>query len=83
MGETHIMSMRNEKEDTMKELISRLVEQAGIEEKMAEKVIEVVKEFLEDKLPSPIADQVSKVLSGVDDDNKADMLDKAKGLFGK
>ncbi|HKL11944.1 MAG TPA: DUF2267 domain-containing protein [Clostridia bacterium] len=67
----------------MKELISRLVEQAGIEEKMAEKVIEVVKEFLEDKLPSPIADQVSKVLSGVDDDNKADMLDKAKGLFGK
>jgi hypothetical protein len=67
----------------MKELISKLVDQAGIEENMAEKVIEVVKGFLEDKLPSPIAGQVSKVLSGMDDDKKDSMLGKAKGLFGK
>jgi hypothetical protein len=67
----------------MKELISKLVYQAGVSEGVAEKVIAVVKDFLEDKLPAPIAGQVSKVLSGIDDDKKDDMMDMAKGLFGK
>jgi len=67
----------------MKELISKLVDQAGIEEKVAEKVVGLVKEFLEDKLPAPIAGQVTKLLSGMDDDKKDGMMDMAKGLFGK
>ncbi len=67
----------------MKELITKLVDQAGVSEGVAEKVIAVVKDFLEDKLPSPIAGQVSKVLGGIDDDKKDGMMDRAKGLFGK
>jgi len=67
----------------MKELISKLVDEAGIEEKLAEKVIGVVKDFLEDKLPGPVAEQVSKVLEGKDIGDVEGLMGKAKGLFGK
>lgn len=67
----------------MEELILKLVEQAEIDDATAEKVIEVVKEFLSDKLPSPIDKTVEKYLDGVDGDDLGDALDIAKGLFGK
>ena len=67
----------------MNELISKLMSQANLDETAATKVLEVVKDFLEDKLPSPIDDQVSKVLSGIDSDQLGDVLGKAKGFFGK
>jgi hypothetical protein len=67
----------------MKELISNLVKQADIDEATALKVINVVKDFLDDKLPSPIDKQVVKVLEGIDGNQAEDALDSVKGLFGK
>lgn len=67
----------------MKELISKLVNQADIDEATAKKVVSVLKDFLDDKLPDPIADQVSKVLDGIDADDMDNALDSIKGLFGK
>jgi hypothetical protein len=67
----------------MKELVAKLVKDANVDEGTAKKVIGVVKDFLDDKLPSPIDTQVSKVLSGVDSDQINDTLSSAKGLFGK
>lgn len=67
----------------MKDLIANLVSQADIDEATALKVIGVVKDFLDDKLPSPIDKQVVKVLEGVDGDQVDDALDAVKGLFGK
>ena len=67
----------------MQELIANLMSQANLDEAGAKKVINIVKDFLEDKLPSPIDDQVTKVLEGLDVDDVVGMLGKAKGLFGK
>lgn len=67
----------------MQEIINKLVQQASIDEATAEKVIVVIKGFLDDKLPDPIAKQVGNVLEGVDADDIGDALDSIKGLFGK
>lgn len=67
----------------MKELISNLVNKADIDEATALKVIGVVKDFLDDKLPSPIDKQVVKVLEGLDGGQVDGALDAVKGLFGK
>lgn len=67
----------------MNELIKNLVGQANIDETTAKKVIEVVKNFLDDKLPSPIDKKVANVLDGVDAKDVGNILGKAKGLFGK
>lgn len=67
----------------MNELIKNLVGQANIDEATAKKVIEVVKNFLDDKLPSPIDKKVANVLDGVDAADVGNILGKAKGLFGK
>ena len=67
----------------MKELIANLVNQADIDEATALKVIGVVKDFLDDKLPSPIDKQVVNVLEGLDGEQVDSALDAVKGLFGK
>lgn len=67
----------------MKELIDKLVGEAEVDEATAKKIVGVVKNFLDDKLPSPIDKQVAKVLDGVETDQVNDALDVAKGLFGK
>ena len=67
----------------MKELVSKLVSQAKIDESTAEKVIAVVRDFLDDKLPSPIDKKVTDVLDGIDSKDVNNILGKAKGLFGK
>jgi hypothetical protein len=67
----------------MKELIGNLVKQADIDESTAEKVLDVVKDFLGDKLPGPMASQVTNILDGVDGEQVSDALDSVKGLFGK
>lgn len=67
----------------MQELINTLISKANIDEATAVKVIDVVKNFLEDKLPSPIDDQVSKVLDGVESDQINDGLNAVKGFFKK
>jgi len=67
----------------MKELVAKLVKDVDINEATAKKVIGVVKDFLDDKLPSPIGKQVTNVLDGVDADDLGDAVDGIKGLFGK
>lgn len=73
----------------MDELIQKITEKFNIEPEKAQGIIKTVGEFLSDKLPGPIGDQVSKFLGG--DDNGAgdgggldagDLLGKAKGALG-
>lgn len=67
----------------MNDLVKKLVSQANIDEATAKKVIAVVKDFLDDKLPSPIDKKVTDVLDGIDTKDVGNILGKAKGLFGK
>lgn len=67
----------------MNELVKKLMGDANLDESTAKKVLTVVKEFLDDKLPSPIDKKVAKVLDGVDAGDVGELLGKAKGLFGK
>lgn len=66
----------------MNPLVQKLIDQANIDEATAGKVIGVVSDFLEDKLPSPIDKTVVKALEGLDSDEAGDVLDKAKGFLG-
>jgi hypothetical protein len=63
----------------MKELIEKLVKEADLSEAMAEKAIDIVADFLEDKLPKPIASQVTNVLKDVD---ASDISDTVNNLLG-
>lgn len=66
----------------MNALVEKLIKEVNLDEKTAEKILSVVKNFLDDKLPDPIDKKVNKVLDGVDGDTVNDLLGKAKGLFG-
>ena len=48
----------------MDELIKKLTDQLDIGEDMAKKIVEVVSQFMSDKLPGGIGDQVNSLLSG-------------------
>lgn len=70
----------------MNEIIQKLMSQANLDETTAKKAVEVVKNFLKDKLPDSIEGQVTGLLDNVNTENAAnvveDLVDKAKGLFG-
>lgn len=63
----------------MKELISQLVTKAELSPEQASKVADVVKGFLENKLPEPIK---GTVLSAISAENVDSLADQAKGLLG-
>lgn len=65
----------------MNDLIKNLVQKADINEETANKVIDVVKNFLDDKLPSPIDKQVVKMLDNLDDSAVEGAIDSLKKLF--
>ena len=48
----------------MDELVKRISEKTGISEDQARSAVNVVSNFLKEKLPAPIAGQVDNVLSG-------------------
>ena len=50
----------------MNALVEKLIKEVKLDEKTAEKVLLVVKSFLDDKLPDPLDKKVNKVLDGVD-----------------
>jgi hypothetical protein len=77
-----IIIIIKEKRYTMNALIEKLIKDANIDEATAKKVISVVADFLEDKLPSPIDQQVVKVLNNIDNDDIQSALGAVKGLFG-
>jgi hypothetical protein len=64
----------------MKELISTLIQKADLSPEQADKVAEVVRQFLKDKLPDAMEGPVLAALSG---DNVDDAVGKAKDLFTK
>ena len=64
----------------MKELIGRLVSQADLSEAQAEKVAEVVRGFLEERLPEAIRGPVMSALTGERVDDATDAL---RGAIGK
>ncbi len=65
----------------MKELITRLMSQADLSEEQAEKVADVVKGFLIDKLPDSIEGTVLGAISGERVDGATDLLRGAIGSF--
>jgi len=67
----------------MNPLVAKLIKDANIDEATAGKVVGVVADFLDDKLPSPIDKAVSKALGDLDADDIDGALDAVKGLFGK
>ncbi len=61
----------------MDELIKQITEKAGITADQAKKAVESVMAFLKDKLPGPIGEQVTNLLSGA-----GDLAGKATGAAG-
>ncbi len=73
----------------MDELLKQLQEKTGLGVDQIKSVISGVADFLGDKLPGPIGDQVTKLLGGDDEggadsggDDDGGLLDKAKDALG-
>ena len=74
----------------MDDLIKQLQEKTGLGVDQIKSVVSGIADFLGDKLPGPLGDQVSKLLGGDDDGDSADsggddgggLLDKAKDALG-
>jgi nucleoid DNA-binding protein len=64
----------------MEELIELIVKKTGISEEIATKVVDMVLDFLKDKLPEPIAGQLDNLLSG--EGIADDLLGGLGSLFG-
>jgi hypothetical protein len=63
----------------MKELIARLVSHADLDAAQAEKVANVVRSFIAEKLPEPLRGPVESALSGERVDSA---VDQARDLLG-
>lgn len=68
-----------EKEKTMDELVDLVVEKTGISEEQARQAVEVVLDFVKDKLPKSLAERLDDIIEGGKAD---DMLKGIGGLFG-
>ena len=60
----------------MNELVKQLMAKADLDETMANKAVEVVKEFIKDKLPDAVSSPVMSAIDGVKVDDAVDMLKK-------
>jgi hypothetical protein len=77
----------------MEELLNKVVEKTGLPLDKAQGAIDAVMDFIKDKLPEPIAGQVSKLIEGGGDalggvtdklgDVAGGVTDKLGGMFGK
>lgn len=65
----------------MEELVALVVEKTGLSEKQAEMVVEVVLDFIKDKLPPAIGGQIDNLLEG--EGGLGDVAGALGGLFGK
>lgn len=64
----------------MNEVVKMITEKTGLSEDMAEVAVDLVIDYLKDKLPDPIAGQLDTVMSGGELGGSA--ADLAKGLGG-
>jgi hypothetical protein len=62
------------------EIVDLVAEKCGIDKKTAKTAVETVMEYLDDKLPEPLAGQIDNVLEGGQVD---DLLSGLGGLLGK
>lgn len=68
----------------MEDLVKMVQEKAGLPAGQAEKAVNAVLEYLEEKLPAPLAAQIKPALSNEGLLNNAEnILDKGLNLFGK
>lgn len=65
----------------MDELIKNITKQANISPEQAKTAVNSVLDFLKDKLPAPVIEQIKAVLSGQSVDTSA-ITDALGGLFG-
>jgi uncharacterized protein (DUF2267 family) len=66
----------------MDEIVKMVSEKTGLSEEMSKQAVEMVLDYLKDKLPAPIAGQIDNFLDG-DGGGLADMAQKGLGgLFG-
>ena len=64
----------------MDELVKLVVDKVGISEQQAEMAVNVVLDYLKDKLPEPIAGQLDGLIAG--DESSGSIEDITKGLGG-
>jgi hypothetical protein len=67
------------------DLIKTITEKFNIDADKARGIVDTVVDFMKDKLPGPLADQVAGFLDGDDDgddDDGGGLMDSAKGLLG-
>lgn len=64
------------------ELVQLLVAKVGLEQAMAETVVDEVVEFLGQKLPEPYGDVLVKIMGGGEGDDDGFGLDDAASLLG-
>jgi hypothetical protein len=67
----------------MDDLIKTITEKFNIDAEKAKGIVDTVVDFMKDKLPGPLADQVAGFMDGDDgDDDDGGLMDSAKGLLG-
>lgn len=62
----------------MVELVKSVSQKTGLHEQIARVAVEVVVDYLQEKLPPPIAEQIERVLAGAD--LRQDVSSLAEGL---
>jgi nucleoid DNA-binding protein len=65
------------------DLIGMVAKQAGISEDQAKKAVDAVWDFLDDKLPEPLAGQIDKVLAGGDISDLGGLGKSLGSMFGR
>jgi hypothetical protein len=68
--------------NNMEELKNQIIEKLGISPEQASGAIDMVVNFLKDKLPAGLGETVQGLISGNAEGGAGDLLEKAKGLLG-
>ena len=67
----------------MDELVQLVSQKTGLSEEMSRQAVEVVLEYLKEKLPEPIAGQLDNIVEGSEGLDLGDIASKGLGgLFG-
>jgi hypothetical protein len=70
----------------MNELVGLITQKTGLSDDMAQKVLDIVDGYVQNKLPAPVASQISNALSGQMSGASGSPMDQAssqgKGFLG-